>query len=189
MTAECSRLNRVSFPRWERVRWEIPGRGEMAPVTITWHHGPDFAPGTRELIHAKMREFGVADAKDADTLMATAGSMLVGSDGALVANDHSVQVTGLPKAKFAQITTDRPLRIASSRGIYRDWIDACRGEKPQILANFDNGGPLSELLMLGNIATQFPEESLCYDPAEGRVTNKVEANGLLGFDYREGWKI
>ena len=189
VTAECSRLNRVSFPRWERVRWEIPGRGEMAPVTITWHHGPDFAPGTRELIHAKMREFGVADAAEADTLMGTAGSMLVGGDGALVANDHSVQVTGLPKAKFAQITTDQPLRIPSSRGIYRDWIDACRGEKPQILANFDNGGPLSELLMLGNIATQYPEETLSYDPAEGRVTNKTEANRLLGFEYRDGWKI
>ncbi len=36
--AECSWLNRISFPRWERVRWEIPARKDMPPVTITWQH-------------------------------------------------------------------------------------------------------------------------------------------------------
>jgi len=189
VTAECSRLNRISFPRWERVRWEIPARGEMPPVTITWHHGPDYAPGARELVHEKMREFGVATTEEANALMGVAGSMLIGGDGALVANDHSVQVTALPKAKFEQIETDRPLRISASRGIYRDWIDACRGDESHILASFDNGGPLSELLMLGNIATLFPEETLSYDPAEGRITNKPEANQHLGFEYREGWRI
>ena len=48
--------------------------------------------------------------------------------------------------------------------------------KPQILASFDNGGPLSELLMLGNIATQFPGETLSYDPVAGQITNHAEAN-------------
>jgi hypothetical protein len=189
VTAECSRLNRISFPRWERVRWEVPARGEMPPAAITWHHGPDFAPGARELVHGKMREFGVNVPEGADSLMGMAGSMLVGTDGALVANDHSVRVTPLPKAKFEGVETDRPQRIPAGHGIYRDWIDACRGQKPHVIAGFDNGGPLSELLMLGNIATLFPEETLSYDPAEGRVTNKPEANGHLGFEYREGWSI
>ena len=91
--AECSRLNRISYPRWERVQWEIPARSDMPPVTITWHHGPDYAPGTRELIHEKMRQFGMAKPEDADALMKNAGSILVGSEGALVADDHSVHVT------------------------------------------------------------------------------------------------
>ena len=43
--------------------------------------------------------------------------------------------------------------------------------------------------MLGNIATQFPQETLCYDPAQGQITNKPEANQHLGFQYREGWSI
>jgi hypothetical protein len=189
VTAECSRLNRISFPRWERVQWEIPARGQMPPLRITWHHGPDYAPGARELIHEKLREFDITTDDEADSLMKNAGSMLFGSDGALVANDHSVQVTALPRTKFEKIATDRPLRIRPSRNIYRDWIDACRGEDPHIIANFDNGGPLSEMLMLGNIATLFPEETLSYDPSQGCITNKAEANQHLGIECRQGWDI
>jgi hypothetical protein len=43
--------------------------------------------------------------------------------------------------------------------------------------------------MLGNIATLFPEETLAYDPAEGRITNQPEANDRLAFDYRRGWTL
>ena len=93
------------------------------------------------------------------------------------------------QAKFEQIVTDRPLRLRPSRNIYRDWIDACRGENPQIIANFDNGGPLSELLMLGNIATLYPEETLSYDPSQGRITNKSPANVYLSFEHRNGWGL
>jgi len=187
--AECSRRNPISFPRWERVRWEIPARGEMPPLEITWHHGPDYAPGARELIRGKLRDFGVTNDDAADGLMRNAGSMLVGADGALVASDHSAQVTALPRAKFAEIDTDRPRRIPASSNIYRTWIDACRGGDPHIIATFDNGGPLSELLMLGNIATRYPEETLTYDPAQGRITDKDAANEYLGIEYREGWRL
>ena len=44
VSAECSRRNPVSFPKWERIRWEIPARRGMPPVTWTWHHGPGFPP-------------------------------------------------------------------------------------------------------------------------------------------------
>ncbi|MFO7907436.1 MAG: Gfo/Idh/MocA family protein [Planctomycetota bacterium] len=189
VTAECSRLNRISFPRWERVKWEFPSRGDMPPLTMTWHHGPDFAPDTRALIHGKLNEFGVVTPDEADALMQNAGSLLIGGEGAFVANDHSVQVTALPHAKFEKIETDRPLRIPPSHNIYRDWIDACRGKDTHIIASFDNGGPLSELLMLGNIATLFPEETLSYDPLQGCITNQEEANQHLGIEYRKGWKI
>jgi hypothetical protein len=187
--AECSRLNRLSFPRWERVRWEIPARNLLPPVTITWHHGPEFGPDTRRVIHEKLRRWGVLKPEAADALMGTAGSLLVGGDGALVADDHSVRVTGLPQDKFEQLETNRPQRIAASQGLYKDWLDACRGAQPQILASFDNGGPLSELLMLGNIATQYPGETLAYDPVAGQVTSHADANQKLAIPSRDGWRI
>jgi hypothetical protein len=187
--AECSRLNRLSFPQWERVRWEIPARGERPPVTVTWHHGPEYAPGARDLIHEKLRAFGVAKPEEADALMKNAGSMLVGTEGALVADDHSANVTALPREKFAKLETKRPLRLPESRGIYRDWIDACRGGQSHILASFDNGGRLSEMLMLGNIATQFPGETLAYDPAAGQIAGPDEARQKTEYKYRDSWKI
>ncbi len=187
--AECSTRNRLSFPRWERVLWQIPARGEMPPVTVTWHHGPEYAPGTREMIHAKLAEWGVSDQQDADDLMRMAGSMLVGETGAMVGDDHSMKITALPTDRFADGNTERPARIPMSRGIYADWIDACRGGHPHILADFDHGGTLSELLMLGNIATQFPGETLAYDPASGQITNHTQANEQRAYTYRPGWRL
>lgn len=179
VTAECARLNRVSFPKWERIRWELPARGALPPVVLTWHHGPDYAPRTREVIFEKLRPFGVEKVEDVDAFMKTAGSLLVGSKGAFTGDDHSVNITPWPAAAFAGTETKQPQRIPRSPGLYRDWIDACRGAQPHILASFENGGPLSELLMLGNIATLFPGEALHYDASLGRITNKEEANAFL----------
>ena len=37
--AACSGINHLSFPRWERIDWEIPARAEFPPITFTWHNG------------------------------------------------------------------------------------------------------------------------------------------------------
>jgi len=189
VTAECSHRNFISFPKWERVHWEIPARGNMPAVTVTWHHGPGYPPGDRKLIHGKMKQFGVTSAEEADALMTNAGSIVMGRKRAFVGNNHSATITALPKARFENLETNRPQRIAASSNIYNEWIKAVRGERSSILADFDNGGPLSEMLMVGNIATRYPEETIAYDPVAGRITNKPEANEHLGFAYREGWSI
>lgn len=187
--AECSTKNRLSFPSWERVCWQIPARGEMPPVNVTWHHGPEFAPGTRERLHAEFARWGVSSEAHADDLMRMAGSLLVGETGALVGDDHSMKVTLLPADRWMGVRTDHPDRMPASRGIYADWIEACRGGSPQILADFDCGGALSQLLMLGNIATAFPGETLTYDTASGQITDHEQANRLRGAAYRSGWQL
>jgi predicted nucleic acid-binding Zn ribbon protein len=187
--AECSTRNPISFPRWERICWQIPARGPLPPVAVTWHHGPEYAPGARELLHAKLAAWGVARGQDADDLLGMAGSLLIGQHGALVADDHSARITALPADRFADVETSRPLHIGASRGIYTDWIEACRGGRPPILADFDCGGMLSELLMLGNLATRYPGETLSYDPASGQITDHSRANAERGYAYRDGWRI
>lgn len=189
VTAECSSRNPISFPTWERVRWEIPAREGLPPVKWTWHHGPGFPPGTREFLRGKLEDFGVTSGQSADALLQKAGSLLVGAGGALLGNDHSTRVTALPTQKFEEVETDRPLRLPGSSNIYSEWIRACRGEEANILADFAHGGPLSELLMTGNIATRFPEERLAWDPRTGSFRNRAEANAHLGFSYREGWEL
>ena len=187
VSARTSRRNPLSFPRWEVVRWEVPARGELPPVTFTWHHGPpeEFPPGSRELLLERMRAAG-ATAEQLPTLLdETAGALILGSEGAIVADDHNTAFTMLPESKFRDLAQDRPETLPPSRGHYRDWIDACRGG-PAPWARFAYAGPLSEFLMLGNLATQF-EGELEYDPHAGRIRNHADANARLLPRYREGW--
>lgn len=184
--AECSRINRISFPRWEIIRWKIPARGELPPVNFTWHHGPKHAPGAVELLVGKMRDRG-ASQEEAEKLLGYAGTLLVGSKGALVSDDHNVKFTLLPGERFRDIPQSNPKTLKPSRGHYPDWLAACRGGE-QPWANFDYAAPLSEFLMLGNVATQFDGE-LEYDPLAGKILNHREANAALSYEYRKGWSL
>lgn len=57
------------------------------------------------------------------------------------------------------------------------------------MSHFGYSGPLTEFLMLGNVATLFPERELEYDPVSGRVRNDAEADAALFRDYRKGWQL
>jgi predicted dehydrogenase len=183
--AECSRINRHSFPRWEVVRWQVPARGKMPPVRFTWSNGPGFAPGWRERLEAMLGELG-ASAEDRQKLLGYAGALLVGGNGALVSDDHNARITLLPEQRFRDVDQSRPMSVPASRGHYHDWLFACRGGEPP-WAGFDYAAPLSEFLMLGNLATQF-EGPLEYDPLGGRILNHPEADRALGYEYRDGWR-
>lgn len=184
--AECPRRNPISFPTWERTRWQVPARGDLPPVTFTWHHGGGLSPGSKEQLLDMMRRRG-ATGDEATKLLGYAGAMLVGTEGVLVSDDHNVKVTLLPAEKFKGVGQGTPKKLPPSRGHYQDWFNACRGGEPAF-ANFDYANPLSEFLMLGNVATRF-EGEIVYDPLAARVVNNDDADRALGYEYREGWVL
>ena len=185
--AECSEVNRLSFPTWERIRWRVPARGGMPPVTFTWHQGPDYAPGSRQQFVDLMKAHGASE-EDVKKLLLYAGAMIVGSRGVIVTDSHNVNVTLLPRERFAGVAADKPRTVPQSRGHYRDWLHACRGgESP--LARFDYGATFNEFMLLGDVATRFVGEKLEYDPNAGRITNHAEANQALSYEYRTGWRL
>jgi predicted dehydrogenase len=185
--AECSGINRLSFPVWEKIRWQIPARGLQPPVSFTWHQGPDYAPGSRALIEGLLRERGASD-EDVKKLLLYAGAMIIGTKGALVTDSHNLAITLLPKEKFAAVEKARPKIVPESRGHYRDWLLACRGGNPP-LARFEHAATFNEFLTLGDVATRFAGDKLEYDPVAGRMTNHAEANGALSYEYRQGWRL
>ena len=75
------------------------------------------------------------------------------------------------------------------RGInhYHEWINACKGG-PKPLANFDYSGPLSETILLGNVAARAGQK-LFWDGPNMKVTNVPEANEYLHRQYRQGWTL
>ena len=62
-------------------------------------------------------------------------------------------------------------------------------------SNFDWAGPLTEVVLLGNIALR-PElretltrQFLTWDPVAFKITNLPEADRFLHVEYRTGWKL
>jgi hypothetical protein len=71
-------------------------------------------------------------------------------------------------------------------GHRQQWVAACKGgPKPDV--NYDYAGPLTETVLLGNIALRM-NEKLYWDPEAFRFTNS-EANSYLHREYRDGWML
>ena len=187
--AECSEANQLSYPRWERIQWEVPARGNLPPVTFTWHHGypPEYAPGSRKMLAELLRDHGARDAEMKD-LLPDAGCLIIGSKGILATPSHNTSVRLLPKDKFENVEQRRPLKLPSSVGHYREWLDACRGG-PTPWSNFEYAAPFAEFLNVGSLATRFPGEAIEFVPVAGQITNHSRAAELLHYEYRKGWTI
>ena len=180
--AQCSGINRLSFPRWELIKWEIPARAELPPITFTWYNGP--APGARQMIE-KLQGEG-PDSREKQGLE-FAGALIVGTKGRIHSTGHNATFRLLPHDQFTEVEKDRPQTVDPSRGHERDWLLACRGGKPA-WANFDYADALNEFLMLGNVATQF-EGKLEFDVGACKIANHAEADQALGCEYRPGWSL
>lgn len=183
--ARVSDLNRLSFPRWEVIRWSIPPRAEFPEITFTWHNGR--APGSRELIEGMLGEGLDWGDKKEKKWADFAGALIVGTKGTIHTTGHNATFRLLPADKFRGIQTERPETVEASQGHEQDWLRACRGGPPA-WANFDYADALNEFLMLGNVATQF-EDKLVFDPAAMKVTNNSAADAALRCQYREGWTL
>ena len=73
-------------------------------------------------------------------------------------------------------------------GHEKDWVRACKGGTPAS-SSFDYSGPLSETVLMGNLAVRFPNQLLVWDGAKMTVTNHKDANGFVRRPYRAGWTL
>jgi hypothetical protein len=185
--ARHSGVNKLSFPKWEVIRWTVPQRAEFAPITFTWHNGP--APGSRDLLEELIGEELDWGDKKQKKWVDHGGAIIIGSKGRLRATEHNSTIRLLPEEQFGGIQTARPEKVEASRGHELEWVEACRGGKLP-WANFDYASALNEFLMLGNVATQIESGTkLAFDPIEMKVMNNTAADALLRSEYRRGWRL
>ena len=113
------------------------------------------------------------------------GSLVVGTDGLLVL-PHGGEAFALPDSKMATIQKpDLP-----PRDHYGEFLDAVlAGGTSACSASFDYSGPLTESVLIGNVAAHYPGEALNFDAAKVTFTNNPEASQYLSRTYRKGWRI
>lgn len=176
--AVSTRANNDSYPLGSIVTFHFPARGEMPPVKAQWYDGGLRPPRPSVL-------------KTGD-LMGTNGVMLVGDEGVLL-TDWDEPWKMYPEERANDYGTP-PKRLPRSPGHHNEWIEACKGG-PKAGSNFDWAGPLTEGVLLGNVALraqlrdELTRQTLHWDTEQMSFTNHQVANQFLRRDYRRGWQV
>ncbi|MFQ5809606.1 MAG: Gfo/Idh/MocA family protein [Armatimonadota bacterium] len=183
--AEVSEIDRHSFPKWEKIHFQIPARGELPPVTLHYYNGGQ-GPGARAEIEERLGrplDWGDHGEKKWNDHAAT---LILGTEGRLWANGHNTQFALMPADKFKGLDGP-PESLPRSPGHEREWLNACGGGDPA-WSNFNYATPLAEFLHLGNLSTQFhyPVE---YDPVACKIVTSEEADAALRREPRKGWEL
>jgi len=168
-----------TYPRSTIVRYQFPARQGMPEVKLTWWDGGMRPP--RPDVLEEGRRMGDDQG----------GILFLGDKGTLMCGCYGGSPRLLPEAKMKAYK--RPPksmeRIPKGEdGHEQDWIRACKGGKPAC-SHFDYSGPLSETVLMGNLAVRFPNQRLLWDGEKMTVTNNAQANAYVRREYRKGWLL
>ncbi|MBN1490705.1 MAG: Gfo/Idh/MocA family oxidoreductase [Phycisphaerae bacterium] len=176
--AEVSELNSETCPLWSVIRYEFPARGDLPPLKWTWYDGGNEKPAW---VNKKLKE--LAHGGD----IPGSGSLLIGDKGTLFSpNDYGAAYTLLPEKDFEGYKPPAP-SLPRSPGHHREFVDACKGGPPA-MSNFSYAGPLTETVVLGNVAMRVGKK-IEWDGPNLKVTNVPEAEQYVRGTYREGWSL
>lgn len=196
--------NKWTFPNSSEVRWDFPARGNKPPVAVTWHCGPE--GGAIPLPAYWKDEYWPRFVENGE-LADNGGVLMIGSQGAYIFGAISVSqpataATGEYKpviwtpAETCRLIPDEldksykrpPKTIPRVFSHWADWVESAKARKPAG-THFGYSSLLTELGLLGNIATTQKGKTLYYDGKAGRFQNNDQANGLLRRAYREGFRL
>jgi len=118
----------------------------------------------------------------ADLKLPRQGTLFVGEKGAII-HPHG----GSPMVFPMDLLTGFDIPTLEKRGHYDSWREAIRTGKPAC-ASFEFSAPLTETVLLGNIAVRFPNEKLKWNTRDLRFTNNDKANVFVRSEYRKAWQ-
>lgn len=174
--ASSTPVNNDSAPHASIVRYDFPAREGMPPVKLTWWDGGLMPPRPEELEPG--RRMGDENG----------GVLFIGSKGKLMSGCYARNPRLIPETKMKEYK--RPEKTIPRVKVKHemDWVKACKGERPAC-SNFDYSGPLSEVVVMGNLAIRSGKQ-LDWDGTNMKVTNNVpEAEQYVNPPYRAGWKL
>ncbi len=167
-----------TYPRASIVRYQFPARGEMPPVQMTWFDGRLKPP--------------IPDGLSSGKKLGGNGAMFIGEKGIILHGSHGASGLRLEPESLMKEYKRPPASIprvkGESNGHAQDWVRACKDGKPAS-SNFEYGGSLTEMALLGVLALQIRDERLYWDAKNLKITNNEEANKIVKPVFREGWTL
>jgi predicted dehydrogenase len=168
--ASATEFNDDLVPAGGIYTYEFPARGDMPPVTLKWYDGGIMPPRPKEL--------------EAGRRFSDEGIYFVGDDGVLLMGGWSESPRLIPESRMRAYERP-PETIPRVEGHHSSWIDACRGGD-KTSSNFDYAGPLTELVLLGNVALRTGKR-IHWDSKNLRATNAPEADKYIRPAFRDGY--
>jgi len=154
-----------------QVKFVFPGTKFTADtVSLTWYNGKARPPKE------------VVDLIGTNKLDGQ-GSILIGTEGVMYS---PYDTGGTPILLAAEKFKDFKMPEVKSDDHYIQYVEAVRGNG-STSAPFSYSGPLTEMVLLGCLATRFPKTDLKWDTKTMKVTNVEEANKFVKREYRKGW--
>lgn len=153
-------------PKSMNVTFDFPSRGKRPPVTLHWSQGkPTDA----------LKQHGISKVEG--------NTVFIGSKGMLMCDFGRRKL--LPEKSFADFQAPDP--FLPKQGDFRNqWIEACKGGRPAS-CNFDYGGPLTETVLLGNVA--YRAGGFDWDADNLKAEGNEQAQALVRGSYRKGWEV
>jgi predicted dehydrogenase len=164
--------NKDSWALNSVIRYVFPGteHTESETIAVSWYDG-DQRPSQEVL--------GLLGS----TKVPGQGSIFIGTKGLMLLPHIGMPVL-LPEKDFSGYTM--PEDEATNH--YFQWVDAVMGFG-KASAPFEYSGPLTESVLLGPLATRFPNTTLEWNAAKMKFRNSSEANTYLRRTYRAGWQV
>ncbi|HDL18284.1 MAG TPA: Gfo/Idh/MocA family oxidoreductase [Bacteroidetes bacterium] len=162
--------NNETYPLASMVTYNFPARGEMPPVKLVWYDGGLMPSRPEELEQSrKMLKNGIL-------LVGEKGKIISGGDMIRLIPETAMQAYKRPPKTLSRITVTHE----------QNWIKCCKDRKTSS-SHFGYAGPLTETVLLGNVALRFPYEKLEFDAEKIEIKNNPAATEYLQTHYREGW--
>ena len=175
--AETTRLFSETAPAVSRIIYQFPARDTRPPVRFVWRDGSLAMPRPPELADGERLPGG------------SSGQLFVGDAGVIGADMYARGPRVFPTALHQDVIASPPDQTyPRSPGVYQEWIDACKGNGKTGAGFTDHAGPLTEVVLLGNLALR-TGHAIEWDASRMRVVNVPDANTFLDEEYREGWSL
>ncbi len=129
------------------------------------------------------------------------GAIITGTKGKMMCSTYGENPQLLPTSKTKEANVPKTLARVPE-GHYVQWVNACLAGygKMEVSSPFEYAGPLTESILMGNLALRsyqikegkdsFPgRKKLLWDAKNMKITNYEPANQYVKREYRQGWKF
>jgi len=181
--ATTSGHNAITYPAWSLITFEFPAYKWRGPVKMYWYDGGKL-PDESLLEGRKKNEDGSA------IPLASSGSLIIGSKGKIFSpNDYGAQyeVIGVEEPK---------VDYARSPGHFREFAMAIKNGGTPPVSNFpDYAGPLTETILLGNLAVwaaSVPDklgEKIMWNAKDLKVEGTDVYDFIVKPEYKNGYEM